>query len=93
MPKEKGFITLTPGVNILKLFFSSTLTLVQNKLECFANGKLFEAGLVLADKPDVLHSSKLWRFFGSASKAGAYSSGAQFSTPLIRYAAGLTCKC
>jgi hypothetical protein len=31
--KEKSFITLTPGVNVIKLFFPSSLTMRLNKLE------------------------------------------------------------
>jgi hypothetical protein len=38
---EKSFVTLTPGVDVIKLFFSMTLTLVQDKLGCLFLRLLF----------------------------------------------------
>jgi hypothetical protein len=34
MKWKKSFITLTPGINVVKLFYSSLLTAEPNKLEC-----------------------------------------------------------
>jgi hypothetical protein len=44
MKTEKGFETLSPGVNVIKLF-SSLLTTRPNKLECLHLAKTFNSGL------------------------------------------------
>ena len=47
MTKEKSFITLTPGVNVIKLF-SLLLTKRPNKLGCLYLANTFQSSLTFA---------------------------------------------
>jgi hypothetical protein len=70
--KEKSFITLTPGVSVIKLFPSS-LTMRPNKLECLSLETLSSQVLEFKSKSRANPIGAPFRYFFLGEALGATS--------------------